>query len=119
VQGFAYAASKLMGDRACLAEAHRSGGALTSVCVRIGWCQPGENRPEMINTSGLPGAEKSTGPDTKRDLRWFRNMWLSNRDFVAVIERGLLSEGERIRRKRSVSEFQLMLLGFNDGERRV
>ncbi|MBM1172596.1 NAD-dependent epimerase/dehydratase family protein [Microvirga arabica] len=94
VQGFAYAASKLMGERACLAEAHRSGGALTSVCVRIGWCQPGENRPETINTSGLPGAEESTGPDTERDLRWFRNMWLSNRDFVAVIERALLSEEE-------------------------
>jgi NAD(P)-dependent dehydrogenase (short-subunit alcohol dehydrogenase family) len=92
VQGFAYAASKLMGERACLAEAPRS-GAMTSVCVRMGWCQPGENRLETINTSGLPGAEESTGPDTKRDLRWFRNMWLSNRDFVAVI-RALLSEGE-------------------------
>ena len=39
LQGFAYAASKLMGERACLAEAERSNGALTSVCVRIGWCQ--------------------------------------------------------------------------------
>jgi nucleoside-diphosphate-sugar epimerase len=92
VQGFAYAASKLMGERACFAEAHRSKGALTSVCVRIGWCQPGENRPETINTSGLPGKEVSDGPETERDLRWFRSMWLSNRDFVAVMERALLAE---------------------------
>jgi nucleoside-diphosphate-sugar epimerase len=94
VQGFAYAASKLMGERACLAEAHRSGGALTSVCVRIGWCQPGENRPETINTSGLPGEDTNVGPDTQRDLTWFRNMWLSNRDFTAVMERALLAEAK-------------------------
>ncbi|MEE1613506.1 NAD-dependent epimerase/dehydratase family protein [Microvirga sp. CF3016] len=94
LQGTAYAASKLMGERACLAEAHRSRGALTAICVRIGWCQPGENRPETINTSGLPGEETSTGPDTERDLRWFRNMWLSNRDFTAVMERALLADTE-------------------------
>jgi nucleoside-diphosphate-sugar epimerase len=92
VQGVAYATSKLMGERACLAEARRSGGALTAVCVRIGWCQPGENRPQTLNTSGLPGAEGATGPDSERDLHWFRNMWLSNRDFVAVFERALLSD---------------------------
>ena len=94
LQGFAYAASKLMGERACLAEAHRSNGRLTSVCVRIGWCQPGENRPETINTSGLPGEETNVGPDTERDLLWFRNMWLSNRDFAAVMERALLADAE-------------------------
>jgi nucleoside-diphosphate-sugar epimerase len=92
LQGTAYAASKLMGERACLAEAQRSNGALTAICVRIGWCQPGENRPETINTSGLPGEEASAGPDTERDLRWFRNMWLSNRDFTAVMERALLAD---------------------------
>jgi nucleoside-diphosphate-sugar epimerase len=94
LQGFAYAASKLMGERACLAEAHRSNGRLTSVCVRVGWCQPGENRPETINTSGLPGEETNAGPDTERDLRWFRNMWLSNRDFTAVMERALLADAQ-------------------------
>jgi nucleoside-diphosphate-sugar epimerase len=92
VQGFAYAASKLMGERACITEAYRSGSKLTAVCVRIGWCQPGDNRPETINTSGLPGAEAAHGPDAERDLRWFRNMWLSNRDFVAVVERAILAD---------------------------
>jgi nucleoside-diphosphate-sugar epimerase len=92
LQGFAYATSKLMGERACLAEAYRSNGALAPVCVRIGWCQPGENRPETINTSGLPGDDTNVGPDTERDLQWFRNMWLSNRDFTAVMERALLAD---------------------------
>ncbi|MET0429284.1 MAG: NAD(P)-dependent oxidoreductase [Microvirga sp.] len=92
VQGVAYAASKLMGERACLAEAQQSDRGLTAVCVRIGWCQPGENRPDTINTSGLPGEETTSGPDTERDLRWFRGMWLSNRDFAAVMERALLAE---------------------------
>jgi len=94
LQGFAYAASKLMGERACLAEAQRSSGTLSAVCVRIGWCQPGENRPETINTSGLPGEEVNAGPDTERDLRWFRNMWLSNRDFASVMERALLADAQ-------------------------
>jgi hypothetical protein len=94
VQGFAYAASKLMGEKSCRAEAHRSGGALTSVCVRIGWCQQRENSPETINTSGRPSAEESTGPDSERGLRWFRNMWLSNQDFVAVIERDFSRRGK-------------------------
>ena len=92
VQGVAYAASKLMGERACLAEAQQSNNGLSAVCVRIGWCQPGENRPDTINTSGLPGEDTTIGPDTQRDLRWFRSMWLSNRDFAAVMERALLAE---------------------------
>lgn len=95
VQGTAYATSKLMGERACLAEASLSGGALTAVCVRIGWCQPGENRPETLNTSGLPGEKVDESPEAARDLRWFRSMWLSNRDFVAVIERALLADAAR------------------------
>lgn len=60
--------------------------------MRIGWCQPGENRPETINASALPGADDSPGPNTERDLQWFRNMWLSNRDFVTVLERALLAD---------------------------
>jgi hypothetical protein len=68
---------------------------LAAICVRIGWCQPGENRPETINTSGLPGAEVDQSSDTERDLRWFRNMWLSNRDFATVMERALLFDATR------------------------
>jgi nucleoside-diphosphate-sugar epimerase len=92
VQGVAYAASKLMGERACTAKANLSGGTFTAVSVRIGWCQPGDNRPETINASGLPGEKSAAGHDAERDLRWFRNMWLSNGDFLRVMERALLAE---------------------------
>lgn len=92
VKGVAYGASKLMGERACSAKANLSGGAFTAVSVRIGWCQPGANDPRTLNTSGLPGEEPGTGPDAERDLRWFRNMWLSDRDFAAVMEHALLAD---------------------------
>jgi NAD(P)-dependent dehydrogenase (short-subunit alcohol dehydrogenase family) len=91
VQGTAYATSKLMGERACAAVAESS-DTLTSVSIRVGWCQPGENRPDTINTSGLPGEEGATGPDAERDLRWFRSMWLSNRDYAQVMECALRAD---------------------------
>lgn len=95
VDGVAYATSKLMGERLCVATAALSGGAFTAVAVRIGWCQPGENDPRTINSSGVAGADPVDGPDAARDLRWFRNMWLSNRDFVSVMERAVTADAAR------------------------
>ncbi|WID95091.1 NAD(P)-dependent oxidoreductase [Bosea vestrisii] len=92
VQGFAYGASKLMGERACCAKANLSDGRFTSVSVRIGWCQPGANDPHTLNTSGLPGEQPGAGAEAERDLRWFRNMWLSDRDYAAVMEGALLAD---------------------------
>jgi nucleoside-diphosphate-sugar epimerase len=92
VQGSAYGVSKLVGERACVAAASASRGRLSCVAVRIGWCQPGENRPETINAAGLPGAPERTDPDAERDLRWFRGMWLSNRDYVHLMERALIAD---------------------------
>lgn len=92
VQGFAYGASKLMGERACSAKANLSAGRFTAVSVRIGWCQPGVNDPHTLNTSGLPGEVPDTGAEAARDLHWFRNMWLSDRDYAAVMERALLAD---------------------------
>jgi nucleoside-diphosphate-sugar epimerase len=92
VDGVAYATSKLMGERSCIATAALSGGAFTTVSVRIGWCQPGDNDPVTINSTGVAGAESAVGPDSERDLRWFRNMWLSNPDYGAVMERSLLAD---------------------------
>ncbi|WP_210247582.1 NAD-dependent epimerase/dehydratase family protein [Salinarimonas soli] len=91
VQGVAYGVSKLVGERACVAAAAATGGRLTAVAVRIGWCQPGENRPETLNAAGLPGAPPRTDPDAERDLRWFRGMWLSNRDYAHLMERALVA----------------------------
>ena len=86
----AYAASKLMGERLLAARAER--GALTAVSLRIGWCQPGDNRPETLSASGIPG---ETGPDTPeaaRELAWFRAMWLSNGDFLRAVSAALRAD---------------------------
>ena len=77
----AYAVAKLMGERVCAGMASVSG--LTTVSLRIGWCQPGHNHPGTISASGIPGA--AGDPDAGRDLAWFRGMWLSNRDFVGAV----------------------------------
>ncbi len=89
-----YATAKLFGERACLAKAQATGGRLTSVAARIGWCQPGENHPRTLNLTGMPGtdAPPPKSVDEERDLRWFRNMWLSNRDFLDLFERALLAD---------------------------
>lgn len=52
VDATAYAASKLLGERLCAAAAEASGGALTTVSVRIGWCQLGDNRAVTISAAG-------------------------------------------------------------------
>jgi nucleoside-diphosphate-sugar epimerase len=85
----AYATAKLMGERLLAATATRRG--LTAVSLRIGWCQPGDNRPESISASGTTvGSSGTEDAAAAADLRWFRNMWLSNRDlcgyFQAAIE---------------------------------
>jgi uronate dehydrogenase len=65
----AYAAAKLFGERLgkCSADAH----GLSVIAVRIGWVRPGENRPHDV-------------PAERGD--WFRLMWLSNRDYCALME---------------------------------
>lgn len=89
-----YATAKLMGERLLLAEAARPGAKLTGVALRVGWCQPGDNLPRTITGDGLP-ADAPRGEmseDAQRDLRWFRNMWLSNRDFCAVFSDALRAD---------------------------
>jgi dTDP-4-dehydrorhamnose reductase len=90
LDGTPYAVSKLMGERACAAAAARS-DTLTAVSVRIGWTQPGDNAPETIDATGVPGKDAPDAPGAERTLRWFRNMWLSNRDFVQAVDRALLA----------------------------
>lgn len=82
----AYATAKLMGERFCTGLAARSGGALTAVSLRIGWAQPGENRAETISHAGsvIGGVPKAETEEARRDLRWFRGMWLANADLAAL-----------------------------------
>ena len=95
--GAPYATAKLMGERICAAGARASAGALSTVALRIGWCRPGDNRPEEITLEALPGAKLEAAPDADslRDLRWLRDMWLSNRDLVQLIERAIRADASR------------------------
>jgi nucleoside-diphosphate-sugar epimerase len=65
-----YGAAKLMAERIgkCFADAH----GLSTIAVRIGWNQPGENAPEQIR---------------RRGGDWAQKMWLSNQDFCQLFER--------------------------------
>jgi len=93
-----YATAKLMGERVCKEAALRAAGATTFVCVRIGWCQPGENLPTTLSAAGTPTqAGTLAGGDDNRDLaraeQWFKGMWLSNRDFAQIFTRAILTAG--------------------------
>jgi nucleoside-diphosphate-sugar epimerase len=99
-----YATAKLAGEVMCksAAAANHSSG-FSAVAVRIGWCQPGANTPDMMSAAGTPtvtdgnkGAggpkysERALGYDCdKALLAWFQNMWLSNRDMGQIFQRSL------------------------------
>jgi len=87
----AYATAKLMGERLLAANASRSG--FSSVALRIGWCQPGENRPQTISASGTTaGGSGTQDAAALADLRWFRNMWLSNRDLCGYFRAAVMAD---------------------------
>lgn len=92
-----YATSKLMGERVCKATAVRAAGRTTFACVRIGWCQPGENLPATLSAAGTPtqagGSAAPVDAAWARADRWYKEMWLSNRDFVHLFERAILADG--------------------------
>lgn len=92
----AYAAAKLAGERLARTLAALHGDITTFVVLRIGWCQPGENRPGTLSAAGAPpeflAAGEAAAPaaeDDGEDELWFRRMWLSNRDFAAYFEAAL------------------------------
>lgn len=86
----AYAAAKLMGERHLAAKAEPQ--HLTAVSLRIGWCQPGDNRPQTISAAGIPGEPVPDTPEAARELAWFRAMWLSNGDFLRAVSAALLAD---------------------------
>jgi hypothetical protein len=91
----AYGSSKLFGEALAYGKACASNGALTSVSIRIGWCQPGENHPRTMNALAkpLPPTEaEAANRANPRDIAWFRGMWLSNRDLTHVIERAIRAD---------------------------
>lgn len=91
-----YGTAKVMGERLCRAVASELEGQATFVCVRIGWCQHGENIPQRLSISFDQdrALEEEGDPSTwSPDLRWFKEMWLSDRDFAQLFERALLADG--------------------------
>jgi nucleoside-diphosphate-sugar epimerase len=90
----AYGSTKLLGERAVIARAAGTGGRLSGVNIRIGWVQPGDNRPDTIGPHGggsRKGPDMPDAEDAARSLKWFRNMWLSNRDFLQLLEKAIRS----------------------------
>ncbi|MBA1243767.1 NAD-dependent epimerase/dehydratase family protein [Pseudomonas japonica] len=87
VHSLAYGSSKITCEKLCSAIAQATAGTLSCVSIRVGWVLPGANDPADITHSGAPGSK--AGQDhldssAERALRWFRGMWLSNRDFEAL-----------------------------------
>ena len=70
-----YGVSKLLGER--LGRSYHERWGLEVVCLRIGYCQRGENRP---------GPSMGMG-------HWGQLMWLSDRDMCQGIERAALAPG--------------------------
>lgn len=87
-----YGAAKAFGERFVMTLGPLSGGRMSTVSLRIGWVQVGENRPETLTAAGtpLPPEERQVqDAEDGRTDRWFRNMWLSNRDFLDIAGRAL------------------------------
>lgn len=96
-----YAAAKLAMEEACRAAA--AAKTMSTVVVRIGWCQPGENVPgqmtatatptisgEVCANTRSPDEEIAAGFDDRRVvLAWLHRMWLSTRDFKQLFRRAV------------------------------
>lgn len=83
-----YATAKWAGERLCKALGQRAGGATSFVCVRIGWCQPGENSPKTLSAAGTP-TQANTGSEESETDKWYKGMWLSNGDFCQLFQRAI------------------------------
>jgi nucleoside-diphosphate-sugar epimerase len=89
-----YAVAKGAGERLCHALAARSDGHTSFVCARVGWCQPGENLAATLSAAGTPtqAMRSSDDADWIRADRWFKQMWLSNRDFAQLFQKAIFAD---------------------------
>lgn len=65
----AYGSAKLFGER--LGRCYADSRGLSVLAIRLGWVRPGDNRPQDI-----PADREA----------WFRLMWLSNRDYLQLMD---------------------------------
>eukprot|EP00573_Skeletonema_grethae_P002466 CAMPEP_0201691724 /NCGR_PEP_ID=MMETSP0578-20130828/4816_1 /ASSEMBLY_ACC=CAM_ASM_000663 /TAXON_ID=267565 /ORGANISM="Skeletonema grethea, Strain CCMP 1804" /LENGTH=331 /DNA_ID=CAMNT_0048176981 /DNA_START=24 /DNA_END=1019 /DNA_ORIENTATION=- len=94
----AYAAAKLAGERMAMTLGSIYGDTTSFVVLRIGWCQPGENLPDTLCAAGSPpeflleaedGSANNNAGMSEGDAKdevWFKQMWLSNRDYLQYFE---------------------------------
>lgn len=89
--GSAYGATKALGERVCAARANATNGRITAVSTRIGWCQRGENVAVTLSNGG--GDRNEPSPEiVARNLKWYRDMWLSNGDLDRLIAAALTAD---------------------------
>ena len=87
-----YASQKWAGECLCHMLGKRAGGQTTCACIRIGWCQPGDNLPTTLSGTGSDFHDLSNTAGSETD-RWFKEMWLSNRDFCQLFQRAVEADG--------------------------
>jgi hypothetical protein len=98
-----YAAAKLAGERLAMTLASLYGDVTSFVVLRIGWCQPGLNLPCTLSAAGSPpefllegegddgggGVVPEQSKGDQKDEVWFKQMWLSNRDYLSYFEKAI------------------------------
>lgn len=90
--GSAYGATKNLGERVCAARAAATKGRITSVSTRIGWCQRGENLATTLIGSGGGDRGEPNAAVEARNIKWYRDMWLSNGDHAALMAAALTAD---------------------------
>lgn len=70
-----YASAKLFGER--LGAQLSQSTPLSVIAIRLGWTPPGDNLVSAIPANRDP---------------WFRQMWLSNRDYQQLMEKAILAD---------------------------
>jgi len=92
-----YGIQKLAGE--CAGKGLADSGAVkTFIAIRIGWCQENENVPDTLTLKLHTGTSRDI--EEPKDLaKWFKLLWISNRDICHLFERTLLAD---------VSGFQLI-----------
>ena len=95
IDSTAYAVPRVATEWLLDALALQSDGAFTTVCVRIGWCQSGENLPRTLSAAGTPTVQTpdaDVATQLAETTHWFQTMWLSNRDFGQLFDRALQAD---------------------------
>ncbi|MEE3234965.1 MAG: NAD(P)-dependent oxidoreductase [Candidatus Latescibacterota bacterium] len=86
-----YASAKWAGERLCDFLGKRSANSTSFVSIRIGWCQPGANETSTLSATGTPTLKQNHAENNNTD-RWFKQMWLSNRDFCHLFQQAIEAE---------------------------